>query len=155
MVDTLCSAISDQFEKTINITRKLIRSFSVEQWTLGISDFEVPSKVAHHLVDCLDFYFREDREGKYDWGYKLGGRWNELSIEEQPSQEAVLGYLEAMAARIESYFSHISDSDLSTEYNERITVLGHCIYAIRHTMHHQGALTALAVYHNCDPDVWE
>lgn len=155
MAGKLCGSIAVQFEKTINITRKLIRSFSEEQWMHGISDFEVPAKVAYHLVDCLDLYFRENREGKYPWGHKFGGSWEELSDEEQPSQEAVIGYLEEMASRIESYFDSISDTDLATAYNEKITVLGHCIYAVRHTMHHQGALTALAVYHNCDPDVWE
>ena len=155
MAGRLCDAIEIQFEKTIKITRELIDSFSGKQWMQGISNFEVPVKVAYHIVDCLDFYFREDKNKKYLWGHRFDGSWEELADDAQPSQKEVVQYLDDMALRIQIFFQRIDDGDLSTPYTENITILGHCIYAIRHTMHHQGALTALAVYHQCDPDRWE
>ena len=35
------------------------------------------------------------------------------------------------------------------------TLLGHYVYALRHTMHHHGELAALAVHHTGDGGSWE
>ena len=155
MTNPLCNDIAIQFEKTTKTIEKTIRAFSAEQWLEGISDFEVPAKVAYHIVDCLDFYFHNHEDSKYDWGHKFGGAWHEQSDANQPSQEAVAQYLTEIASKIGNLFKNMNDDDLSVLYRDNVTNLGHYIYAIRHTMHHQGALTALAVYHKCDPDIWE
>ena len=155
MAGPLSDAIAIQIEKTIKITRRVIQSFSKEQWMQGISHFEVPAKVAYHIVRSLDRYFRQVKEKEYDEGHRFSRRWDELSDEMLPPQEAVVDFLDDTALKIKNFLQQIDDSDLAAPHNDRITVLGHCIYAVRHTMHHQGALTALAVYHKCDPDVWE
>ena len=155
MENPLCNDIAIQFEKTTETIEKTIRAFSAEQWLEGISDFEVPAKVAYHIVDCLDFYFHNHTESKYEWGHKFGSAWREQSDASQPSQDAVAQYLTEIASKIGNLFKNMNDDDLSVFYRNNVTNLGHYIYAIRHTMHHQGALTALAVYHKCDPDVWE
>ena len=151
----MCNDIVTQFEKAIKITRETIVAFSEGQWRKGISDFEVPAKVAYHTVDALDAYFRENKEKKYQAGHRFGGKWSELSDDEQPSQRALVEYLDSIDERIHRHFENISDDILTEPYSEKRSMLGHFIYAIRHTMHHQGALTALAVYHKCDPDIWE
>jgi GNAT superfamily N-acetyltransferase len=155
MANPLCNDIAIQFEKMTKTIKKTIYAFSSEQWLEGISDFEVPAKVAYHIVDCLDNYFHDHQGSKYEWGHKFGSAWRERSDATQPSQEAVAQYLTEIASQIGNLFKNMNDDDLSALYRDDVTNLGHYIYAIRHTMHHQGALTALAVYHKCDPDVWE
>ena len=153
MANQLCKDVSGQFDLAIGLIAKTIPAFSHEQWTRGISHFEVPAKVAYHLIDSLDHYFREEKENERN--YRFGGGWDELPDEKQPSQQQLLEYLDEMRERISNYLESITDEDLTSAYSKKRSLLGHFIYAIHHTMHHHGALTALAVYHKCDPDVWQ
>ena len=153
MANQLCKDIAGQFELAIGLIEKTIPAFSKEQWMQGISHFEVPVKVAYHLIESLDFYFREDKEKERV--SRFGGEWDELPDEKQPSQQQLLEYLKEVEERIATYLDRISDKDLTSQYNKKRSLIGHLVYAVRHTMHHQGALTALAVYHKCDPDIWQ
>jgi hypothetical protein len=132
-----------------------IREFSQEQWSKGLSGFETPAKVTYHNTDVIDFFFREDREGDYKWGYRFGKPWWELYDEEQPTPEEQLAYLADLRERVKAHFAVLEDSQLYEPFAERPTRLEYYLYALRHTMHHQGALNALSVYHGNVTDNWE
>jgi hypothetical protein len=60
-----------------------------------------------------------------------------------------VGYLDEVERRITRHFSRLVDSQLATPYDEErehgATRLGHYAYALRHTMHHHGALSLLSL----------
>jgi hypothetical protein len=158
MSTVLTKDLLDQYRRAISMLRATIGKFSAEQWTSGISWFQIPAKVAYHVIECLDAYSREDPDAPYIWGYRFGAPYWELSDEAQPSQEDVLSYLQELGARIERELSSLTDEDLAAphdaEKRHADTRLGHYIYALRHTMHHHGALTLLSIYHGNEGGSW-
>ncbi len=158
MSQVLINDLQDQFKRGISMVRNTIGKFSAEQWHSGITGFQVPSKVSYHAVECLDYYFRDPSQ-EFRWGYKLGAPYWELSDQDQPTQQALLGYLDEIEARIVQHLAALDDADLATPYDERRelaqTRLGHYVYALRHTMHHHGSLTLLSIYHGNVGGSWE
>ena len=140
------------------MVRSTINKFTPEQWVSGISWFQVPARVAYHTVECLDAYFWVDSGGEFKWGYRFGTPGWELSDREQPTQEELLAYLADIEAKIVQHFAPIEDADLVTPHNEQRkhakTRLGHHVYALRHTMHHHGALTLLSIHHGNEGGSW-
>jgi uncharacterized damage-inducible protein DinB len=158
MSTVLTEDLRDQFLRAISMLRDTIGKFNADQWTSGISWFQAPAKIAYHVIECLDAYFREDPDAEYTWGHRFGAPFWELADDAQPGQEALLKYLEELKMRIERELASLNDQDLAephnTEKRHAETRLGHYVYALRHTMHHHGALTLLSVYHGNEGGSW-
>jgi hypothetical protein len=154
----LVEDLLDQCQRAITMLGATIRKFDQQQWTQGISAFQAPAKVAYHTLECLDAYFREDPDVEYAWGHRFGAPFWKLADKEQPSQEALIQYLEELEARIERELGSLTDDQLTaphdTQRRHAETRLGHYIYALRHTMHHHGALTLLSVHHSNHGGSW-
>jgi uncharacterized damage-inducible protein DinB len=153
-----CDGLLDNCRRAIALVAESIASFEPEQWNQGISSSQVPSRVAFHIVDCLDFYFYEDTSEQYVWGHRFGGGWWDLPEDRLPSQEDLLAYLKEVEERIVHHFDALSDEELSTPYDEERrysdTRLAHYVHALRHTMHHHGALSLLSLYHGNEKGTW-
>jgi hypothetical protein len=112
-----------------------------------------------HIVDALDYYSCGRSGDQYHWGHHFGGGWWDLEPEQLPSKAAVIEYAREIEARIAGQLAELEDADLGQTFaiddGSGKTVLGHHIYALRHTMHHHGQLAALAVYHTQDGGSWE
>jgi len=136
-----------------------ISQFKPNQWTRGIDNFQVPCKIAYHMIECLDYYFREKPDEPFPWGYRFNGGWWELPDDKQPAPDALLHYLEEIEQRISRHFSLIHDADLTTPFDQEKehgdTRLEHYCYALRHTMHHHGALSLLSLVYENQPGIWE
>jgi hypothetical protein len=154
----LTQDLLDQYQRAIAMLGATIRKFDRQEWAKGISAFQAPAKVAYHTLECLDAYFREDPNADYAWGHRFGAPFWKLADEEQPSQEALIEYLEELETRITYELSSLTDDQLAAPHDEERrhaqTRLGHYIYALRHTMHHHGALTLLSVYHGNQGGSW-
>lgn len=156
---TMTDDLLEQFQKAISMVRSIMEEFTEEQWLSGISWFQTPARVGYHLVESLDFYFSGKRDGEeFAYGYRFDGPWWKMKEEQLPKKEALLEYLDEVQKRIEEAFSSLDDRDLSAPFElydwSGKTRLGHYVYALRHTMHHQGALTVLATHHGHDKDTW-
>jgi hypothetical protein len=158
MSTILTEDLLDQYRRAISMLRATIGKFTIEQWTSGITWFQAPAKIACHVVECLDAYFREDPEADYTWRHRFGAPFWELADDAQPSQEALLEYLQDLEKRISRELSSRAGDDLAqphdVERRHAETCLGHYVYALRHTMHHHGALTLLSVYHGNEGGSW-
>ena len=158
MSTLLTEDLLDQYQRAITMLGATIRKFDPQQWNQGISAFQTPAKVAYHTVECLDAYFREDPDAEYRWGHRFGAPFWKLADQEQPSQNALIEYLEELETRIERELSALTDDQLTaphdTERRHAETRLGHYIYALRHTMHHHGALTLLSVHFGNQGGSW-
>jgi hypothetical protein len=135
-----------------------LERFDEQQWKRGLDLFLVPVKLATHIFDCLDYYFSGKVPDQYKWGYRFGGGWWELPDDKLPDKAAVLAYAREIEERVVRELTSLDDQDLArpVEINDGsgATLLGHYIYALRHTMHHHGELAALDVYHGNEGGAW-
>jgi hypothetical protein len=150
------ASIARQYDHTFSLLRKSILCFDADQWREGISSFEVPVKVAYHTLQCLLYYFRDDPKKTYrEVPRRFGKDWWELDEKSLPDQSQVMELLEEAAGLVGRYLSRLSDADLGAPFSGDATIMENLIYALRHTMHHQGGLNLLSVHHGIDADLWE
>jgi hypothetical protein len=134
-----------------------IEEFDDQQWITGFSILQVPVKLAIHILDTLDYYFCGKPSDQYTWGHRFGGGWWELKDDQLPSKTAVLDYAREIAQRIFSELRAKQDSDLFHPFeidDSGATLLGHYVYALRHTMHHQGQLSCLSIQQGNEGGDW-
>ena len=159
MSQLLCKSLDSNFQEAIKLTVETIWQFSPEQWTKGIDNFQIPWKISYHLIECLDYYFREQSVEPFHWGHRFQGGWWELPSDRIPSQNDLLNYLEEIKKRISVHFSRLDDSEFTIPFDKERehgdTRLGHYLYALRHTMHHHGALSLLSLSYGNSPGTWE
>ena len=148
----------DQYERSFRMLYDEVGRFDDEQWVTGISFFQIPVKQTMHIVDCLDYYFCGKPGSQYKWGHRFGGGWWELPDDQMPDKAALLAYAREVEERAVTELNGLEDADLSQPWEidgSGNTLLGHYVYALRHTMHHHGQLAALAVHHGKEGGSWE
>ena len=158
MGKTAINDLVDQYQRTFHMLYTTLEEFDAAQWVTGISFFQVPVKLAMHVVDTLDYYFSGKNQEQYVWGHRFNGGWWELSDEQLPDKATVLAYAREIEKRALAELSSLHDEDLSRPFEiadgSGDTLLGHYIYALRHTMHHQGALGVLSIHQGNDGGDW-
>jgi hypothetical protein len=157
MARAMAADLADQYRRSFQMLYSEVERFDQRQWITGLSPFLSPVNQATHIIDCLDFYFSGKKGEDYPWCHRFGGWW-ELSADQQPDQAAVLAYGREIEARIMAELATLDDADLTRPLGDEgaaATLLGHYVYALRHTMHHHGELAALAVHHTGDGGSWE
>mgnify|MGYP006304741145 CR=1 FL=1 len=159
MTEKLCQSLFTNFENAFKLLEDTILQFTPGQWLRGEDAFQVPAKISYHILDALDYYFRPEPNEKYTWGHRFGGGWWELPEEELPSPHDLLTYLQELEGRAQRTFFHdLTDADLSEPFDKAKehgeTRLGHFIYALRHTMHHHGALSLLSLQFANPEGIW-
>jgi uncharacterized damage-inducible protein DinB len=158
MNTTAVSDLLDQYRRTIHMLYEEIERFDDAQWVKGIDFFLTPVNIAMHIVDCLDYYFSGKSGEEYHWGHHFGGGWWELPADRLPDKATVATYTREIEARIVAELESLTDEDLSRSFttdDSAKTLLGHYVYALRHTVHHHGELAALSVYHGNQGGSWE
>lgn len=159
MSKIIINDLKEQFQHTFKIIYEEVEKFSPEEWVTGIGFFQIPVKQAMHLLDCMDFYFVETKHGEYLWGHRFGGGWWELSDNQMPDKATVLEYARDLETIIMEKFSLLEDDDLyepcPINFEWAKTRIGLYIYALKHTLHHHGQLSVLAVHHGHDGGSWE
>lgn len=150
--------LMDQYQRAFSMLYEEVARFDEAQWVAGLSSFHVPVKLAMHIVDCLDYYFSGVTPDEYRWGHRFGGRWWDLPDDQLPGKATVLAYAEEIERRVVDELAALDDEDLSRPFEindgSGATLLGHYIYALRHTMHHHGELATLSIYHGNEGGSW-
>ena len=146
MAIIITTALKKSFRNTIGLIRDTIEKAEDDKWRQGEHFFHVPAKVAYHNIECLDFYFRPDGMEKFTWGHRFGKPYWKLSNNDQPTQQELLDYLDEIKERIFAHFDALTDEMLTNPFpnNPEWTRIEQYLYALRHTDHHQGTLSALA-----------
>ena len=148
----------DQIKKAIGMLRFTIDEFDDDEWLSGVSWFCTPARLATHTALSLEGYFFNRADGTYVPGLELDAPWWKLQDDQLPTRAELLSYLTDIETRIEELFATRNDEDLRqpfdlVDYSGK-TLMGHYAYALRHTMHHQGALTVLATRHGHEGECW-
>ena len=111
-----------------------------------------------HIFDCLDYYSSGVNGETYSWGHHFGGGWWELPAEKLPSNKVVLSYAHEIKDRVTTELGLLADDDISRTFtidDSAKTLIGHYIYALRHTIHHHSELAALSVFHGNPGGSWD
>jgi uncharacterized damage-inducible protein DinB len=158
MAQIVVRQIRNNFMNTIGLIRDTISNFYDATWRTEYTWFQVPVRVARHTIECLDFYFKE-KSMSFSWDTRFGRPYWETPNEEQPSQAELIVYLDDMTARIEVCFANLQDEELGEIYDdtaeEPMTKIAHYLYALRHTVHHNGSLVALADIQQVPSGDWD
>jgi DinB superfamily len=161
MSKAMVNDLIDQYQRSFKMLTEEISRFDERQWLTGLADpdhFQTPVVLAMHIYDCLDFYFCSKPSDEYHWGHRFGGGYWELPLEKLPSKSFVLAYAQELEVRVIAELSSLEDADLaqpaSIPDESGETRLGRYIYALRHTIHHQGELAALNVFNGNQGGVW-
>ena len=140
----MINLMKSQIDATVEMLQNTIGKFDEVSWKTGFGQMHYPWKIAWHTVACLEEYFSPGVKLKA--GGHFGRPWGEMPA---PSIAAMQAYLNEVRAKIEQRVQIDGQRDLSEMYDPdsstKRNVLEHYVYAIRHTMHHHGALAALAV----------
>ncbi len=147
----MIECIRSQLAAALETMEDALTSFPEEKWKDGFGEFQVPWKIAYHTVQCLHFYFSPGAKpgADWNWGERFGGAWWELSEEDAPSRSQLLDYLAEVKTHIDRQFEIDKNRELQEIYDpqreDALTVAEQYVYALRHTMHHHGSLTTLAI----------
>jgi hypothetical protein len=159
MSRVIVEELLNNFRNTIDLMRDTIRNFDDQKWRTGYTWFQVPVRVARHTIESLDFYFKE-KGAPFSWDVsRFGAPYWETSDADQPTQVEVLAYLNEMEARIATHFEAVQDEELGDIYDPSEetsrTKITHYLYALRHTVHHNGSLAALADIKDVPSGDWD
>ena len=150
--------LADQYRRAYEMLYAVVDKIPADKWTSGLTEGCVPARIAYHAVEALDFFFCGKPDSEYSWGHKFGGSWADLPPERLPTKEELLAYAQETEARAGEFLGEMDDENLSAPFQlydwAGKTKLGQLVYALRHTMHHQGELAALQLYHGVEGDSW-
>lgn len=160
MAEKFCQSLLVNYTATFELLRSTILQFTPDQWLRGHDHFQVPAKISYHILDTLDYYFRENPEMPYTWGHRFNGGWWELDDDRLPAPGDLIQYLIDIEERVQrTFLQKLRDADLQEPFDKERehgeTRLGHFVYALRHTMHHHGALSLLSLQFANPEGVWK
>ena len=146
MAEDIAGALSQEFTRALRMLREAIRTLPSENWQAAEIDHLIPARQALHVVGAIDMYLRPKyvpgiADGADHFGRKLD--WEGSSPEELPSQEEMLGYLDAMQDKLKEGLSKSDEELLAADDGFPWTgpnLLSRMLYLLGHCQHHQGVL---------------
>jgi uncharacterized damage-inducible protein DinB len=142
---TLGNGLADQFERMWMMLREAINNCADEEWKSDAGHwFLIPSRLAYHIIETVEFYSRESPEGM-DFAGRFGVDWETREAEKLPDREAMLDYLEEIRGSLRGKLRSMSDEALLAEHPfpwTGATVLERMVYTLRHSMFHLGQIQA-------------
>jgi len=139
---TLSAMITGQYRAAWSMLRDAVERFPDAEWRTGEVELLVPARVACHVVETADYYFRAPGEA-FAFGGRFGVDWETGDRASLPDQDQVLAYLEAVWRKGEAWLSLPSELLLEPDPvygDEGMTRIDRLLYLLRHTHHHVGEL---------------
>jgi hypothetical protein len=150
--------LADQYARAYKMLYAVIDNIPADKWTSGLTEMCIPARIAYHIVDGLDFFFSDKPPSDFPWGHRFTGSWADLPEESLPTKEEMVTYLNETEEIVVGYFQAATDDQLLDAFDlygwSGTTKLGQLVYALRHTMHHQGELAALQLFSGVEGDSW-
>jgi uncharacterized damage-inducible protein DinB len=144
-METIGNGLADQFERMWMMLREAIDNCADEEWKRDAGHwFLIPSRLAYHTVETVDFYSRQSPV-EMDWAGRFGADWETRQTDQLPDREPMLDYLEHIRANLGGKLRSMSDQALLADHAfpwTGATVLERMIYTLRHSMFHLGQIQA-------------
>lgn len=142
---TIGTGLADQFERMWIMLREAIGNCPDEEWKRDAGHwFLIPSRLAYHTIETVDFYGRESPV-EMDWARRFGADWETKEAEKLPDREPILDYLEEIRGSLGGKLRSMSDEAFLAGHAfpwTGATVLERMIYTLRHSMFHAGQIQA-------------
>jgi len=139
------NGLADQFERMWLMLREAISNCGDGEWKRDAGHwFLIPSRLAYHIIETVDFYSRESPP-EMEWARRFGVDWETREAEKLPGREPMLDYLEEIRASLGGKLRSMSDEALLADQAfpwTGATVLERMIYTLRHSMFHLGQIQA-------------
>ncbi|MBT3284696.1 DinB family protein [Candidatus Bathyarchaeota archaeon] len=139
--------ISDSIIENLALTWQMysdaINTIPDEEWGTGEIDYLVPARQILHGIETLDFYSVMIPD-VFTHGYRFNLDWQTASIDQLPSKEQLMKYLDEVKEKLENWILGIDDDLFHSP--ERLypwtgsTLLGRVLYSLEHSRHHLGEL---------------
>ncbi len=152
---TIAGSLQREFGRAWRMLRDAITYCPDEEWRAGTHPFLIPARLAFHIIQAVDFHL-DASPSAYDWG-RFGFDWEEAEAVELPSKTAVLGYLDDVRTKAESWVQLHADTGLigpDLPHGHFLSALEHASYVLRHTMYHLGHLDAELHRRGCCSPEW-
>jgi hypothetical protein len=150
--------LADQYARAYKMLYTVIDNIPTDKWTSGLTEACIPARIAYHTIEGLDFFLSDKPPSDFPWGQQFNGSWEDLPEQSLPTKEEIVTYLKETQERVVDYFQAATDDVLLEAFDlygwSGTTKLGQLVYALRHTMHHQGELAALQLYSGVEGDSW-
>lgn len=138
----IAEAIGGQAQRTLAMLVDAVGLFPAAEWRRGDDPYLVPSRLAYHAVETIDYYF-SDKPEDFPWGTRFGAGWEKATPDQLPDQTQILVYVREVEAKLEVWLESLSD-----ELARQATAFPHtgqsqlefAIYMLRHTQHHVAEL---------------
>ena len=144
---TIGDIVTKQFTQMWGMLREAIEKCPEEQWKVGNSDWQIPARLACHVVEGADYHARATPEG-YSPTSRFSAYW-EIKPEQLADKDQVLIHLNEVQAQVGNWLSGMEDSDLLSPNSgfplledAWESVLGRILSLLRHAQHHLGQLNA-------------
>ena len=142
---TVGNGLADQFERMWMMLREAIGNCADEEWKRDAGNwFLIPSRLAYHIIETVDFYSRESPEDM-PWAERFGVDWETREVEKLPDREPMLDYLEEIRGSLRGKLRSMSDEAILSGHPfpwTGTTLLERMIYTLRHSMFHLGQIQA-------------
>ena len=142
---TIGNGLADQFEHMWMMLRETIGNCTDEEWKRDAGHwFLIPSRLAYHIIETVDFYSRESPEGM-PFAERFGVDWETREVEKLPDRESLLDYLEEIRGSLKGKLRSRPDETILAGHPfpwTGATVLERMIYTLRHSMFHLGQIQA-------------
>ena len=139
------NGLADQFERMWLMLREAIVNCPYEEWKRDAGHwFLIPSRLAYHTIETVDFYRRESPQAM-DWAGRLGVDWETKDSGTLPDRKLMLSYLEEIQGSLGEKLRSMPDEALLAGHAfpwTGVTVLERMIYTMRHSMFHLGQIQA-------------
>jgi uncharacterized damage-inducible protein DinB len=145
-MQTMIDGLVDQFDRMWAMLEEVIRNCPDDEWKSGGGNwFLVPSRLAYHTIETVDYYSRQSPEDM-EWGKRFGGvDWEEQQVERLPDRASISAYLEETQEDLRAKLRALTDQDLLASHPfpwTGATLLDRLIYTLRHSMFHLGQIQA-------------
>jgi uncharacterized damage-inducible protein DinB len=142
---TIGQGLADQFERMWTMLRETIDNCAEEEWKREAGHwFLLPSRLAYHTIETVEFYSRQSPEGM-DWNGRFGVDWETRETERLPDREPMVNYLDDIRGSLREKLQSLPDEALTAEHAfpwTGATPLERMIYTLRHSMFHVGQIQA-------------
>jgi hypothetical protein len=145
---TITDEVLEQFRRTWDEFRDIVRKMPDEAWGTGPLDYLVPARLAYHILRFANMYASNEHYTVYNAApqYQLQGEF-EAPLADLPTREQVLANISQTEATVKQWLLGLGDGGLAQPEDKypwtASMPIGRAMYGLRHIMWHVGELNAL------------
>jgi hypothetical protein len=157
--DALVAILKGQWARVWDMWEETIRTVPDDEWAKGDVNYLIPARQLVHTLVCADVFTADIPLDQYDPTRMFGGGSWGMPLEELPSRETALAELASIRVSVEERLAKFDDAALLAPEKTHLwagrTRMCKMLYALRHTQHHLGEVSAELSRRGIKAATWE